>query len=120
MGQYSHQTTHTRLAMVVTFHGNWQPCVLTTVVNLSNDTSIRGSKAHAVTNRSLPLMFQYQKRSTTDSLLQMVTALQFAVAELAHMPADHASDLGHLLNQNGTPFSLQQGVETMPHSKAAI
>ena len=64
-------------------------CVI--VVNLSNDTSIRGAKAHAVTNRSLPLMFQYQKRTTTDSLVQMVAALQFAVAELAYTPAGHAS-----------------------------
>ena len=42
-------------------------------------------------------MFQHQKRSTTDSLLQMMAALQYAVAELAHMPADHPSGLGHLL-----------------------
>jgi hypothetical protein len=42
-------------------------------------------------------MFQYQKRSTTDPLLQMVAAVQSAVAELAHMPADHTSGLGHLL-----------------------
>ena len=41
---------------------SWELAALcVTVVNLSNDTSIRGSKKHGVTNRSLPLMFQYQK-----------------------------------------------------------
>ena len=77
---------------------SWEMTALcVNVVNLSNDTSIKCSKAHEVTNRSLPLMFQYQKRSTTDSLLQMVAALQSAVYELAHLPADHPSGLGHLL-----------------------
>ena len=82
-------------------------CVV--VVNLSNDTSRRGCKAHGVTNRSLPLMFQYQKRSTTDSLLQMVAALQFAVHELAHLPADHPSGLGHLLKPEWDTIHIATG-----------
>jgi hypothetical protein len=41
---------------------SWELTALcVTVVNLSNDTSIRSAKAHAVINRSLPLMFQYQE-----------------------------------------------------------
>ena len=76
--------------------GNWELTALcVTTVNLSNYTS--DGKAHGVTNRPLPLMFRYQKRSTTDSLVEMVAALQFAVYELAHLPADHPSGLGHLL-----------------------
>ena len=89
---------------------SWELTALcVTVVNLSNDTSQRGSKAHEVTNRSLPLMFQYQKRSTTDSLLQMVAALQFAVYELAHLPADHPSGLGHLLKPEWDTILIATG-----------
>ena len=88
--------------------GNWELTALcVTTVNLSNYTT--NGKAHGVTNRSLPLMFQYQKRSTTDSLVQMVAALQFAVYELAHLPADHPSGLGHLLKPEWDTIHIATG-----------
>ena len=54
-------------------------------------------------------MFQYQKRSTTDSFLQVVATLQYAIAKLAQIPADHSSGLGHLLQPKRDTILIATG-----------